>query len=87
MKSYWLLKQVGALKGRFSNQGLYWRETQHAYDIYTWKKRPFDRARQRWEDNTKTNFEETVCVDTIHRTQDTDQWQNLVGSIKDAEFL
>jgi hypothetical protein len=63
-------------------------EFRHAYSILVAKhggRRPFGIPRLRWEDNTKRNLKEVRCagVDSIHLTQDRDQWWAVVNTVMD----
>jgi hypothetical protein len=44
-------------------------------------KRPLERSRHRWVDNTKMDFAETGwgCVDWIYLAQDRDMWRAVMS--------
>jgi len=46
-------------------------------------KRPLGRARRRWEDNIKMDFQEVLCegMDWIDLAQDRDWWPALVNAV------
>jgi len=46
-------------------------------------KRPFGRARRRWDDNTRMDLTEIgrKVADWMHLAQDRDQWRGLVNTI------
>jgi hypothetical protein len=46
-------------------------------------KRPFERPRHRWEDNTERNLKDVGWdgVDWINLAQDRDKWQVLVNTL------
>jgi hypothetical protein len=47
------------------------------------EKRPLGRARYRWEDNIKKDFQETGCgvIDWIDLTWNRDRWRSLVTAV------
>jgi 3-oxoacyl-ACP reductase-like protein len=61
-------------------------ERRGAYRILMGKlevKRPFGRARCRWEDNIKMDLQEVGCegMDWIDLAQDSDRWQALADVV------
>ena len=46
-------------------------------------KRPLGRARRRWEDNIKMDFQEVGCggIDWIELSQDRGRWRALVNAV------
>jgi hypothetical protein len=48
------------------------------------EKRPLGRPRNRWEDNSKMDFQEVGvgCGDWIESAQDRDRWRALVSTVK-----
>jgi hypothetical protein len=53
--------------------------------LYFEGKVPLERYRCRWEDNIKTDFQQTEQegVDRIHLDQDRDQWRAFVNTVMD----
>jgi hypothetical protein len=52
------------------------------------EKRPFGRARCRWENNIRMDLQEIGWegVDWMHLAQDRDQWQALVNTVYTFQF-
>jgi hypothetical protein len=44
-------------------------------------KRPFQRARRRWEDNTKVDLQEVGGMDCIDLAQDRDRCQDVISTV------
>jgi hypothetical protein len=64
-------------------------ETRNAYKILVGKpegKRPLERQRRRWVDNTKMDLREIGWddMDWIEMAQDRDQWRALVNTVKNV---
>ena len=62
------------------------REGRGVYRVLVGKpegKRPFGRARRRWEDNIKMDLEEVRCggMDWMSLVQDMDSWRALVNAV------
>jgi len=62
------------------------REGRGVYRVLVGKpegKRPFGRARRRWEDNIKMDLEEVGCggMDWMSLVQDMDSWRALVNAV------